>query len=209
MRRALLAGWLLLTVAYAVSASWDPSSQTADSLATAFPAWHVVERGDLDLSKTVSQGPWVYEAEIGGLFSNRAPGLIAATAAVYTLASPLVNDFVAWPATLLAVVVSSTAVLFLALSVSKIDSRLAMPTFVLVGFGTSVWSIAADQIWPHGPAALAVALAVWFLTEHRLWWAGIAFGIGILIRPPVAGWRPSAGVNGWAWAPRFHSMRQD
>ncbi len=150
MRRSLLAGWLLLTVAYAVSASWDQSSQTADSLATAFPAWHVVERGDLDLSRTISQGPWVYEAEVGGLYSNRAPGLIAVTAGVYALVSPFVSDFVVWPATLLAVIASSTAVLFLAVSVSKIDSRLAMPTFVLVGLGTSVWSIAADEIWPHG-----------------------------------------------------------
>lgn len=209
MRRSLLAGWLLLTVVYAVSASWDQASQTADSVATAFPAWHLVEHGDLDLSGTVSQGPWIYEAEIGGLYSNRAPGLIAITAVVYTLVSPFVNDFVVWPATLLAVVASSTAVLVLAISVTKRDPRLATPTFVLVGLGTSIWSISADQIWPHGPAALAVAVAVWFLTEHRLWWAGIAFGVGILIRPPVAVLVAVIGI-GIAWSSRswkpLHSL---
>lgn len=186
MRRSLLAGWLLLTVVYAVSASWDQASQFEDSLATAFPAWHLVERGDLDLSKTSPPGRWYYEAEIGGLYSNRSPGLIAVTAAAYTLVSPFVSDFVMWPATLLAVIASSTAVLVLAISIAKVDPKLGIPTFVLLGLGTAMWSISADQIWPHGPSALAVALAVWLLTERRLWWAGIAFGLGILVRPPIA-----------------------
>lgn len=55
----------------------------------------------------------------------------------------------------------------------------------LAGLGTSAWSVAADQLWQHGPGMLWMALALVLAERHTLA-AGSSLGAAILTRPPTA-----------------------
>lgn len=184
-RPAILVAISVLTLVYVLTARWDVSDQTRDSLGAALPAWSLVERGTLDLAPFKDHGVWIVATD-NGYYSNRTPGLIAFTALGYLVASPWVSSFNSWPATLVAVVTTAGAVMSLAF-LGEVRERpsASLLAIVLVGLGTSLWGVAADQIWPHGPAVLAVALALLFISKNKLWLAGVALGLGILVRSPV------------------------
>ncbi len=65
------------------------------------------------------------------------------------------------------------------------NSPMALTAAYLAGLGTSAWSVAADQLWQHGPGMLWIALAV-FLSERHTTASGFAYGAAILTRPPTA-----------------------
>lgn len=182
---ALLLGILGLALVFAATATWGEEGQTRDSTGAAAAGWNLVQNQSLDLSEFAANDAWLVETEHGWL-SNRAPGLIAFSAVGYLIAYPFTDGFVFWPATLIAVVTSSLAVGYAVLTSWKLQVRWAPWPFVMLGLATSVWSVASDQLWPHGPAALFIALAVWSLATEREWLAGIALGMALLIRPPVA-----------------------
>jgi hypothetical protein len=176
---------VLLIGVYSISATWGAEGQTRDSLGTALPAWNLAEHGTLEMSEVTEVDAWLVETP-HGVFSNRSPGLVLITALGYLVASPFVTDFVFWPATLVAVVTSALAIALVAKVGHMLAGAANRYAFLLVGLGTAVWGVASDQIWPHGPAALCVALAVYFLATDRDGLAGVALGVGLLIRPPLA-----------------------
>jgi alpha-1,2-mannosyltransferase len=61
----------------------------------------------------------------------------------------------------------------------------AMAAAFVGGLGTSAWSVAADQLWQHGPGMLWIALALALNERHTLA-SGFAFGAAVLTRPPTA-----------------------
>jgi len=90
-----------------------------------------------------------------------------------------------------------------------------LPALVLFGLGTPTWAISANQLWPHGPAQLGIAAAVWLLISGREWGAGASFAAAALIRPPTVilalgvaafrarqerSWRPLVSMGGPAIA---------
>ena len=175
---------LVLLVVYLVSHPWDMRGQVEDVSAATLPAWHLVETGSLDLDEFSDLNLFIVETD-RGYRSARAPGLIGLAAIGYALTKPLTDDFEHWPGTLMAVLTSWLAVLFVAASAERLRSGLWVVALVLFGLGTATWNVSAHQFWPHGPAQLAVALGVWLLIKHRRLAAGIAFATGVLIRPPV------------------------
>jgi hypothetical protein len=102
-----------------------------------------------------------------------------------------------WPATLSAVLVTAAAAAVLALVF--LGQSGSVPTAVaaglLFGLATGAWSVASRMSWTHGPAMLAVALAVLGLQRRRWAWAGAAFGLAILCRPHLALVAAAAGVG--------------
>lgn len=65
------------------------------------------------------------------------------------------------------------------------------------GLGTSAWTVAADQLWQHGPAMFWIALAL-VLSPHHLVGSGLSFGMMVLTRPPLAFIAAGAGlVEAW------------
>lgn len=184
-RIAFLLGITALVVVYASTATWTPEGQTRDTKGAALAGWNLVETGSLDLTEYRTYDAWLVETE-DGWFSNRAPGLIAISFLGYLVAAPFTDSFTYWPATVVAVVTSTLAVGFVAAATRRLGVAWSYWPVVILGLASSVWSIASDQLWPHGPAALFLALALWSLASDRNWWAGLALGLALLVRPPVA-----------------------
>ncbi len=61
----------------------------------------------------------------------------------------------------------------------------AVAAAYVAGLGTSAWSVAADQLWQHGPAMLWIALAL-ILSARYVFASGFAWGAAVLTRPPLA-----------------------
>ena len=218
---ALVAGPLL--VVYLATATWS-SPFTTDPYTNVLSAWNLGSTGsflldqheqlaDPDYYRNVA---WVIPAE-GGVANKYPPGATL-------LAAPL---YAAWPEDARPVslvgggrpdlppievlqppiapaAISAAAAVAAALGLLAVAFRRAgsgtMPALVgayVGGLGTGAWSVAADQLWQHGPAMLWIALAL-VTAEHRSLLAGFAFGAAILTRPPTAVIAAATGLYlGW------------
>lgn len=184
-RLSLLLPLALLAVIYALTATWGAEGQTRDSAGAAIPGWNLAKTGTLEVSELSDYDAWLVELD-DGIYSNRSPGVIAISFVGYVITSPFTTRFVFWPATLMAVLTSVLAAGFAAAIARKLIGVPPYLTIALFGLATSMWSIASDQLWPHGPAAMFIALSIWLLARGQQWWSGAALGAAILIRPPVA-----------------------
>lgn len=102
------------------------------------------------------------------------------------------------PAAITASLVVAIAMGLLALSFRKlVPLRVAVAGAYLIGLGTAAWSVAANELWQHGPGMLWIA-AAGLLAESRLFASGGAYGMAILIRPPTAVIAAATGlVRSW------------
>ncbi len=67
-------------------------------------------------------------------------------------------------------------------------TRVAIPATLGVSLGSTLWSVASQGLWQHGPAALALTLAIWLLlpreaSRGRLFLAGLAAAALVACRP--------------------------
>lgn len=182
IRRALVVAVLFLL--YAFGQPWDQRGLNRDIESTSIPAWHFVETGSWDLSRYRDMDGWFVETD-SGLRSNRTPGIIAVAVLGYALTSPFTTGFQEWPSTLVAALTSWLAVLVVAATGERLRKGAWLPAIVLFGLGTATWGASSMHLWPHGPAQLAIALAVWFLVRGKDLGAGLALAVAVLIRPPV------------------------
>lgn len=171
-----------------------------DSVASALPAWRLAQFGDLDLSQ-FEQLPFIFDVN-GSVVSNRPPGIAFLATPLYWLFGSGTFTGVTpslLPATATAALASAGAVGVLHLVLRRLAGPLAATGGALVfAVGTSTWSISANELWPHGPAQLALALAVLGLAGGRYFGSGLAFGLSLLIRPVTALIAAVAGlVQGW------------
>ena len=91
------------------------------------------------------------------------------------------------PAALTAATAVAVAVGLLGVSFRRLggESTMALIAAYVAGLGTSAWSVAADQLWQHGPGMLWIALAALLAERHTLA-SGFAYGAAVLTRPPTA-----------------------
>jgi hypothetical protein len=174
----------VLFLLYAFGQPWDQRGLNRDVESTSIPAWHFVETGSWDLAPYRDIDGWFVETD-RGLRSNRTPGLIAVAVLGYSLTSPFTTGFDEWPSTLVAAVTSWLAVLVVAATAERLKKGAWLPAIVLFGLGTATWGVSSMHLWPHGPAQLAIALAVWFMVRGKDLGAGLALAVAVLIRPPV------------------------
>jgi hypothetical protein len=92
-----------------------------------------------------------------------------------------------WPAAAVASATVAAALGLVALTVVEAGGsvRMAAATVVVAATATSAWTVAADQLWQHGPNMLWIALGVWLAARQRWGLAGLAFGALAITRPPV------------------------
>src|SRR5207237_2932172 len=97
-------------------------------------------------------------------------------------------EFVAAFGKVAGVITAGLSVGFVYLACAAIGRRRsALIAATSYAFGTTVWSISAQQIWMHGPAQLFVALGAYLLLRGRgSTRAGFALGFAALIRPVEA-----------------------
>ncbi len=178
-----------------------------DSVASAVPAWRMAQFGDLDLAQ-FEQLPFIFDVG-GSIVSNRPPGISFLSTPLYWLfGSSTFTGAVPslLPATATAAVASAGAVGVLHLVLRRLASPVeAIGGALVFAIGTSTWSISANELWPHGPAQLFLALAMLGLASERFLGGGLAYGAALLIRPVTAIIPAVTGLwHGWrarTWRP--------
>jgi hypothetical protein len=114
-----------------------------------------------------------------------------------------------------AMIVAVTVALFYRLLLRLGLSRFALPACVAAGLGSSLWMVASQAAWQHGPAALALVAALLSLTTEeltggRLLLAGFWAALLVTIRPidlpfsiAMALWVLRYHPRGMAWFEPF------
>lgn len=176
---------LPLLALYLATASRD--NQNVDSIAAAAPAWRLATHGDLNLEQFEGL-PWIIETE-DGFRSNRQPGVIAFGVPFYMGSDSTLSGRLP-PLTPAAVAGAVSAALAMA-TLQLAFRRLTSPTTAVVaaligGTATATWRISADQLWPHGPAQLWLALGVLSLAAGWYFKSGLMLGLALLTRPVTA-----------------------
>jgi hypothetical protein len=186
---------LLLLLAFvpvfALTARWGTNANP-DVLATALPAWSLVNSGSVDISeqKVLPVNPttlgryWVDSTE-GSLVSNRPAALIALSIPMYWANGN--TQFTVGPSTVAAIMCTTLALLILWAVFARLVGRwFAFAAVIVFGYGTTTWAVSAAELWPHGPGQLWAALAALGLAHHSYTSAGIAFALSVLTRPLTA-----------------------
>ena len=208
--RALVLLFLFVWVLFLATASYTVD-QVNDSRETALAAWSLGTRGTLALPEDWQQWPdalrWDVEGVDGHTYTNRFPGSILWGAPFYAVGEvvspthpvphPWLGPFA--PAGVAAATVTALAVgVCFAVYRRLAERRLALAAALTVGLGTGLWSVAADALWTHGPAALTLALGMLALSSRRYAGTGAAFGVAILVRPQLAVVPAVTGLwHGW------------
>ncbi len=180
---------------YALTAVWTNDEVNVDAVAAALPAWTLTQGGTIVLPESALANPWVIEGPLGPV-SNRPPGVTAAAVPAYIVAGR--STFSNSPASASAVLITAAALAFLSLTLTTlVPIRLAVPITVVVALGTATWPISSAELWPHAIGQLAAAVSLYGLATERYMLSGLAFGYGILTRPPTALIPAVIGLNEW------------
>ena len=188
-RDRLDACWIviILTFLYIVTATYS-RAQNADVLAAAIPAWNLATEGSPHLDAWAADTKWV--GQVGEhVVSNRFPGPILVGAAFYLLLGGPTSGDLSWPAavypaTFAAAMTTAVAMALLFLALRRLTTRpVALAATAVVGLATCTWSISADGLWTHGPAQMALALALLGASRDRWFLSGAGWGLSVLTRP--------------------------
>ena len=213
-RRPAVSAFLILAAVYLATASWTLPYHI-DALANALTAWKLGTTGSVVLEeyRTVTGDGYfnvanqLVETERGPV-SKYPPGAALLAAPLYALAPDRVPVEAVyyepteggrqrradpmelpalWPATLVAALVTAAAMGALAHSIRDIvGARWAWVGAVVAGLGTSLWSVAADSLWQHGPAALGIALGLMGMSRGRYLVGSAGFALAVVTRPQTA-----------------------
>jgi hypothetical protein len=172
-----------------------------DTVAAPYTAWAMIRHGSLDLHHYADLerfvGTAVYAMPDGQWVSFRPPGTpLAVVPFVAPLAlfreEPLGITTMHHLGKLAAAIhLAAAAVLFYWMCRRLVPSA-AWPATILFAFGTSLYSVASQAIWQHGPATFWLTLALYLLTDftkemgvRRGLLVGLMLGMAILNRPPT------------------------
>ncbi|MDH3498953.1 MAG: hypothetical protein OEM97_02425, partial [Acidimicrobiia bacterium] len=165
------------------TAEWR-GPQNVDVGAATVPGHSLVATGSFWVDEPPPGNPWFIEQE-GRYISDRPVGLMT-VAALFYVAWPATSSTV--PPTVGAVLVALGVVVVVVRTAATLtdERRLPVATGAVIALGTSVWSISAAQLWPHGPAQLALAGSVLLVARQRPGLGGLAAGLAVTIRPITA-----------------------
>ncbi len=211
-RSPFLLVFVPLALIYIATASYGLGYHI-DPFTSAVTGWHIGMTGSVLLPdyeeaaepEQFGNIAWIVESPRGPV-SQYPPGAAALSAPLYRIwnqplspaviggfnnpdAEPIPLGFPSLtPATLAAALASAAAMGFLAATIPLVGgSRYqAVITGYVGGLATTMWAVASDALWQHGPASMWIALAILLVARSHLEWAGLAFGAAILTRPHLA-----------------------
>lgn len=169
-----------------------------DCVPAPYTAWALVQHGDFDLRHYAEIKPMigsaVTELPDGTLLSRYPPGsAISAVPVVAPFAlsreEPLRSTLMLHLGKLVGAIYAAGAVALFFLLCRALVAHAAWPATLLFGLGTSLWSIASQASWMHGPATFWLCLAFYLLlrlegiTVSAQIIAGLSFGMAVLTRP--------------------------
>jgi hypothetical protein len=180
--RTLLLLMLLVVPIFAATAVYGGDMVNIDTEPVALTSWRVATSGTPDLTGVETDNQFVIDTPRGRL-TGRPPGLWLVAVPAYVVVG---GDYSFWPSTVMAVLVAAGAVAVVYLVLLRcIDRRWALAGTLVFAFGTATWPISADQLWPHGPGQLLLALAMLALASGRSGASGMALAAAVLVRPVV------------------------
>lgn len=183
-RRVWVAPLLLFVLSTLVYAATVARSHfSADIWTSNFASWHVAKTGSPWVDgipfPSFDQNPlraqWFLDVH-GHTVIGRSPGVVAAALPAYWLARPA--HMTTLPGALTAAVLTGLAVMLMFLALRRrISGRDAMLATLVFGFATPVWSVAANDVWPHTITVLGITGMAWAATRDRWWLLGVFGGI--------------------------------
>jgi len=190
---AFLVGVFSFAVFAATAQYHDPLNN--DTRAAAIAAWQLAHHGNSTLDAFYGHYSWIFESH-GRYVTDRFPGVIFWATPFYVALGG--GDYPAiYPGALAAELATAIATaLVFALASRVVTRRTAVVAALLFAFATGAWTVAADQLWTHGPAQAAVLLTVLFVARRQWLLAGIPAGFAILIRPHLGEVAVVLGVVG-------------
>ena len=175
-----------LLLIYLLTASSTPS---VDASSASLQGWRIATTGspwldDLDLDELpvrYTDPPfWTGENVSGHLVVYRSPGVTAASTLAYLGQEPDPSRFSIRPASLLAAALAWATVLLVYGAVRRhLSHKGALAVSGVLAFGTPVWSVAADAMWPHTLTTLGIAGMAFAASRERWLVAGLMGGIGL------------------------------
>ena len=184
-----------------------------DPFTNAVTGWHMGMTGSVLLPdyeeaaepEQVGNIAWIVESPRGPV-SQYPPGAALLSAPLYRVwnqpltpavirgfnnpdAKPIPLGFPSLaPATIAAALASAAAMGFVAATIPHAGGSRYQGVIAgyVGGLATTMWAVASDALWQHGPAAMWIALAIYLVARSHLGWAGLAFGAAILTRPHLA-----------------------
>jgi hypothetical protein len=186
-RRTCLVVFLATLGVYLLTAHYF-TGQISDTQAVSWPAYEFIHHGTFRLDNAHNlpvNNEWFVRAD-GHLVVGRMAGPVLA-------AIPL-TALLAWTSFTPAILGSATAAILTAVAMTAlfaalrrlVPARAALAGFVIVGFGTPVWTVAAGELWPQTVDICFLALMLYALSRNRVGWAGIALSPALLSRPHLA-----------------------
>jgi hypothetical protein len=157
-----------------------------DAEPAAMPAWHLVQHGTVDLDGfDTNDNEFINRTPEGRLISDRPLALSLLAAPAYLITN--VATYTPQPSTVTAALLTLASVLVLYLVLRRcLPARWAFGGAAVFALGTASWPISSVQLWPHGPGQLAAALVLLGLSAGQPFAAGLAAGVGVLVRPVTA-----------------------
>ncbi len=197
-RRAWLAVFLLCLPVYLLTAHYGFTS--GDTRSSVLPAWQLVHHGNLWVEHLQPRPYWSVPAIHDHLVSNRTPGVefvnVPMVALLFWL-GPSVT-----PMAITAALMTAATAGFLFLAFRRLaTARTALVATGVMAFGTSLWSVASAEVFPHTVDALCLSAAFYALSRQRTALAALAVAAAIPARPHVATVALVLGV-GLAWSHR-------
>jgi hypothetical protein len=178
---------LAATVIYLMTAHWN-SGQVDDTRAAMWTAWNVAHHGSFHFdNQPVALPDLVWFRQLGGdIVTYRSMGAVLAGLPIAFLLSWTGLSPEHLNALNAAVFTGATIATVSLLLRQLVSDRLAVAAAVIIGFGTSLWTVAASETWPQTADALYLSLALLALSRRRWWWVGVALAPAIMTRPHLA-----------------------
>jgi hypothetical protein len=149
-----------------------------------------VAQGNADLDEYAARAPFTRQTIDGHIYPVTPPGtallmVVPVWLAMTQGADPGTYEFLATLGKIAGVLAAGISVAFVYLACAALGRPIpALVAAVAYAFGTTVWSVSAQQIWMHGPAQLFVAIGLYLLAKPRgTPLAGFAMGLATIIRP--------------------------
>lgn len=197
-----------VAIVYALTASWWVA-QSPDSFTNLLTARAVAERGslyldeDAQLTELRDYGVSIIDTDGGRLASRYQPAaslhavplyLLARGHTVGLVADPItsppprpIEDYrvpPAWPGALTSVLLVGAAVGTMALTFRQMAAgSVAVLAAYTIGLGTSLWSVAADELWQHTPGVFWLAIGGYATARTQAATSALGYGIAAAVRP--------------------------
>ena len=185
--------FLVLCGLYIPTANQGPA-QVNDTRAATVASWSLGAQGSAALPATwhANHTYWGVEGKDGQIFVNRFPGVAYWAAPAYAVADlvddspprahPYLVDVTPSAVTAAVTAALAVAVVFLLLRTATTWAA-ALGGATVFGLGTSMWSVAADALWPHGPGVLALAAMLLSWRRQHPLLAALCAAVAMLVRP--------------------------